>query len=73
MGTSGPPRGNVGLFSPSGAPLGAFLRLSWAVLRALLKASWAVLERSWGPLGPSWSVGKPKRRKLENLSNTYGI
>ena len=30
-----------------------------------MEASWAILERSWGPLGPSWSIGDPKRREGE--------
>ena len=35
----------------------------------LLVPSW---ECSWRPLGPSWSVGKPKRREHQNLSNIEG-
>ena len=31
-------------------------------LGALLGASWAVLGRSERPLGPSWAVGRPRRR-----------
>ena len=40
-------------------------------LGALSEASWAVLERTLGPIGPTWSVGKPKRREIENPSKTY--
>ena len=31
-----------------------------------------MLERSWKPLGRSWSVGKPKRRERQNPSKTNG-
>ena len=64
------------LLGPSWGPLGP----SWAPLAP----SWGHLGPSWGPresllgclgavfgpLGPSWSVGKLKKRKLENLSKT---
>ena len=40
-------------------------------LGALLAASRAVLERSWGPLGPSLSVGKLKKRERQKPSKTY--
>ena len=47
-------------------------------LGAFFGASLAVLERSSGPLGPSWSVGKPKKpegkkyRKKQMKLNDFG-
>ena len=52
------------LLRPSWSSLGRLLGRLGALLGclgALLGASLAVLERSSGPLGPSWSVGKPKK------------
>ena len=55
-----------------GALLGRFGRLLGRLQAllgrpgAVLGASCASFKRSWGPLGPSWSVGKPERRKRPN-------
>ena len=56
----------VPLLGPSWGRLGALL----GGLGALLGASGAVLGWSRGPLGPSWSVGKAKRRESQKPSNT---
>ena len=73
--------------SPSWAPrwalvgcIGTVMGASWAVfgvilcrLGVLLGASWAVLGLSWGPLGPSWSVGSSKKREPhKNVGVMYG-
>ena len=71
----------------SWAPLGAVMGRSWAVLGAscavlgallgrlgaLLGASWAVLGWPRRLRGPSWSVGKPRRREGERLPTTADI
>ena len=57
-----------------GAHLGRFRRLLSRLgallgyFGTVLEASWAVLGRSSGPLGPSGSIGRPRRRTCETCA-----
>eukprot|EP00959_Pyramimonas_sp_CCMP1952_P342864 7182925-Pyramimonas_sp.AAC.1 len=39
---------------------------------SLLEPSWVALGRSGGPPGPSWGVGRRKRRERQNASKING-
>jgi len=62
--------------SPSWAPLGAVLGVTFGVLERSLgapEASWAVLAASWAPPGPSWGPLGSERVMREDVGSPEGF